>query len=276
MLEDAARAAQSIVTGDEPLPDELSGSEDHDFGDNPFEETRPGRDFVTIRLESEGGAPLARRPFRAIFADGSSRDGVLDEAGEATLRGIPKGAVQIALALTRPTRSSPSPTETREGAGLAHRPVRAGRLRCLAAASGPGPRVHLGSCSRARAVEASSEAPQAHDEPEEEPGLRFYVGSEEDPGSPARVGRLAADSFLGLHRDGRRGSNPCGALSASRTSLFRAYWASFGDLGRTPGSARAGARALVDDAGAWQKEAVFKNVHRVYLPTRVDHSAWLW
>lgn len=98
LLEDVQRAAESIVAPDKALPDQLSGSEDQDFGDLPFEEVPAAkRDFVVFTMQDVSGAPLAGRPFVAVLADGSSREGILDARGQATLTAIPRGAVDVTL-----------------------------------------------------------------------------------------------------------------------------------------------------------------------------------
>jgi len=97
LLEDAARAAQSITTADAALPEALSGSETHDFGDIPFDET-PKTTFVAFTITSDDGTPLAGQAFTATFDDGTVRTGTLDAQGSATLTGVPSGDVAVVLA----------------------------------------------------------------------------------------------------------------------------------------------------------------------------------
>jgi hypothetical protein len=96
LLADAARAAQSITTGDAVLPDVLSGSETHNFGNIPFDET-PTTTFVSFTVTSEDGTPLAGQAFAATFDDGTVRTGTLDTQGSATLTGVPAGDVAVVL-----------------------------------------------------------------------------------------------------------------------------------------------------------------------------------
>lgn len=96
LLADAARAAQSITTRDTPLPDALSGSETHDFGDIPFDET-PTATFVAFTITSDDGSPMAGQAFAATFDDGSVRTGTLDARGSAVLTAVPPGDVAVVL-----------------------------------------------------------------------------------------------------------------------------------------------------------------------------------
>lgn len=96
LLDDAARAAQSITTRDAALPDVLTGSETHNFGNIPFDET-PTTTFVSFTITSDDGTPQAGQAFAATFDDGTVRSGTLDAQGSATLTGVPSGDVAVVL-----------------------------------------------------------------------------------------------------------------------------------------------------------------------------------
>jgi hypothetical protein len=98
LLDDAKRAAGSVKIPDNALPATLTGSENHNFGDLPFEETPPGnRTFIDFQFVDQQGSPVPAANFVATFSDGTTQEGIADDSGKITLSGIPPGDVQIAM-----------------------------------------------------------------------------------------------------------------------------------------------------------------------------------
>jgi hypothetical protein len=52
-------------------------------------------DWIEIRFVDDAGQPIAAQAFSAMFADGSTRDGTLDDSGSVRLDGVPPGVCVV-------------------------------------------------------------------------------------------------------------------------------------------------------------------------------------